>query len=95
LYVNQDSSGVFFPCDDPKTVVLIKDAALMTRYRAVAAANEPVFVRLGGVKGHGGSIYGGARIFDVQQILEVRPRVSGECPGVAQPVAPLLRQHTE
>lgn len=90
LYINGDSSGFLFPCDDPKIAIIVQDSALTTRYRTTAAANEPVFVHLRGVKGHSGSIYGGGRFFDVQQILEVRPRAAGECPGVAQPIAPLL-----
>src|SRR5438093_2761545 len=75
LYINGfitgDSAGVFFPCDDPKVTVIVQDSALRTRYRTTAAANEPVFVRLRGVHGHSGSIYGGQRLFEVQQILEV------------------------
>ena len=89
-FINGDSSGLLFPCNDPKIAIIVQHSALMTRYRTTAATNEPVFVRLRGVHGHSGSIYGGQRFFDVQQILEVRPRAAGECPGVAQPIAPLL-----
>jgi len=84
VYVNGDSSGTLFPCDDPKIAISVQDSTFRT------AGNAPVFVRLRGVKGHAGSIYGGQRLFQVQQILEVRPRASGECPGVAEPIAPLL-----
>lgn len=91
LYINQDGSGVFFPCDDPKTLVVVQDSALEARYRSTVAAHEPVFVRLRGIRGHsGGAKGGGQRFLDVQQILEVRARASGECPGVAQPIAPML-----
>src|SRR5205807_929163 len=87
LYVNQDDAGSFFPCDDPKIVVAVKDSVLAARYHETAALPyQAVFVRLRGVNGHEGSIYGGQRVFQVQQILEVRPRASGECPRVAQPV---------
>jgi hypothetical protein len=87
VYVNGDSSGTLFPCDDPKIAISVQDSTLRT------AGNTPVFVRLRGVKGHAGSIYGGQRFFQVQQILEVRPRAAGECPGVADPIAPLLPDH--
>ncbi|HEY3219903.1 MAG TPA: hypothetical protein VGJ80_04160 [Gemmatimonadales bacterium] len=90
MYINGDSSGFLFPCDDPKVGIIVQDSALSRRYRSTAAANEPVFVRLVGVRGHEGSIYGGQRFLQVRQILEVRPRAAGECPGVAQPLAPLL-----
>ncbi len=90
LYLTGADSGWFFPCDDAKTVVSVQDTALVARYQHIATSNQPVFVRLRGIKGHEGSIYGGRRYFNVQQILEVRPRASGECPAVAQPVAPLL-----
>jgi len=89
LYVNQDGAGSFFPCDDPKTVIAVQDSALESRYhRTATLPYQAVFVRLRGVNGHSGSIYGGQRLFEVQQILEVRARASGECPRVAQP-APL------
>jgi hypothetical protein len=90
LYLSAADSGWFFPCDDAKTVVSVQDAALFARYQHIATSSKPVFVRLRGIKGHEGSIYGGRRYFSVQQILEVRPRASGECPAVAQPVGPLL-----
>jgi len=89
LYVNQDGAGSFFPCDDPQTVIAVQDSALESRYhRTATLPYQAVFVRLRGVNGHSGSIYGGQRLFEVQQILEVRARASGECPRVAQP-APL------
>jgi len=91
IYVVQDSTGSLFACDDPKKVVIVQDTALAARYHALAAgSNQPLYVRVRGVAGHGGSIYGGGRYFFVQQILEIRERNSGECPRVAQPVTPLL-----
>ena len=73
LYLTGADSGWFFPCDDAKTVVSVQDTALVARYQHIATSNQPVFVRLRGIKGHEGSIYGGRRYFNVQQILEVRP----------------------
>jgi hypothetical protein len=90
MYVSADGAGTLFPCDEPKVAIMVEDTALMTRYRATAVANKPVFVRLRGVNGRSGSIYSGRRYFQVQQILEVRPRAAGECPGVAAPIAGFL-----
>ncbi len=90
VYVNGDSSGTLFPCTDPKVAIQVRDSALTARYRTAAVANKPVFVRLRGVNGRSGSIYSGRRYFQVQQILEVRPRAAGECPGVAPPIAGFL-----
>src|SRR5258706_385628 len=90
MYVAGDSAGTLFPCNDPKVAIQVQDSALTARYRTVAVANKPVFVRLRGVNGRSGSIYSGRRNFLVQQILEVRPRAAGECPGVAAPIAGFL-----
>ena len=56
VYVNQDGTGTLFPCDDAKIAMIVQDTALVMRYRGIAKTNEPVFVRLRGVKGHEGSI---------------------------------------
>ena len=91
MYVVQDSVGSLFACDDPKKVVTVQDTALAARYRALAAGStQPLYVRVRGVAGHEGSIYGGGRYFFVQQILEIRARKSGECPRVAQPASQML-----
>ena len=90
VYVNDDSSGTLFPCDDPKVAIAVPDSALATRYHATTVANKPVFVRLRGTKRQSGSIYSGRPYFLVQQILEVRPRAAGECPGVAESITPFL-----
>ncbi len=37
MYVNSDSSGTLFPCNDPKMAITVQDSALATRYRAIAA----------------------------------------------------------
>jgi hypothetical protein len=89
LYVNDHGPGNFLPCDQPKTIVLVQDSALVARYRVTATQPyQPVFVRLRGVPVDSGSIYGGQHYFLVQRILEVRPRQSGECPG-ASPALPI------
>jgi hypothetical protein len=90
MYLSGDSSGTLFPCDDPKMAIAVTDSALTMRYRATAVADKPVFVRLRGVNRRSGSIYSGRPYFQVQQILEMRPRSAGECPGVAEPVTRFL-----
>src|SRR3989441_8077067 len=80
LYVTGADSGWFFPCDDSKTVVSVQDTALVARYQHIATSKEPVFVRLRGIKGHEGSIYGGRRHFNQQQNLKGRPRGNRESP---------------
>jgi len=91
IYVSQDGAGAFFPCDDPKTVVLVPDSALAARYqRTVNAPNEGVYVHLRGINHRSGSIYSGRRYFVVQQILELRSRAQGECPRVAHPLSSVL-----
>lgn len=90
MYVSADSAGTLFPCDEPKVAIMVADTALRARFRATTVDSKPVFVRLRGVNGRSGSIYSGRRYFQVQQILEVRPRGAGECPGVAAPIAGFL-----
>jgi hypothetical protein len=91
IYVNADGSGTFFPCDSANVMLMVPDSGLAVQYRAVATTpREPLFVRLRGVKRRSGSIYDGRRWFQVQQILEIRPRASGECPNVAHPVSTVL-----
>src|SRR5713226_7702028 len=91
LYVSNDGTGGFFPCDQPNTVLLVSDSALTTSYRLKATQPyQLLFVRLRGVRTDSGSIYGGSHHFLVQQILEIRARRSGECPNVARPVPLML-----
>jgi len=90
MYMTGVGQGWFFPCDDAKTIVVIPDSTLAARYQQTVTVHEPIFVRLRGVPGHEGSIYGGQRSFQVLQILELRPRGAGECPAVAQPVTPVV-----
>jgi hypothetical protein len=90
LYVSNDGTGGFFPCDQPNTVLRVNDSALTTSYRLKATQPyQLLFVRLRGVKTDSGSIYYSSHHFLVQQILEIRARRSGECPNVAPPV-PLM-----
>ena len=91
MYLNYDGKGTLFPCDNSRLAMDVPDAALAARYDSLAVGHEPLFVRLRGIKGHAGSPKGGASYyFLVHQVLELRGRASGECPGVAQPIAPLL-----
>jgi hypothetical protein len=90
LYVSNDGTGGFFPCDQPNTVFRVSDSALTTSYRLKATQPyQLLFVRLRGVRTDSGSIYGGSHHLLVRQILEIRARRSGECPNVAPPV-PLM-----
>lgn len=91
VYLNQSGSGTLFPCDDARHTLDVPDSTLATRYHSLATAGQPFYVRLRGIKGHSGSPKGGSRYyFQVQQILEIRPRASGECPDVAQPLGATL-----
>lgn len=93
MFIAQDSMGTVFACDHPEHAVIVQDSALLNRYRSMTTggggSNEPLLVRLRGVPGHEGSIYGGQRYFSVQEILEIRPRNSGECARVAEPLKQL------
>ena len=91
LYVSDDGSGAFFPCDQPNMILQVSDSALATSYRLKATQPyQLLFVRLRGVRADSGSIYGGSHHFLVQQILEIRARRNGECPSIAHPVPPTL-----
>jgi hypothetical protein len=90
LYISQRGEGLFLPCDDPAMVIHIQDSALSTRYHRLAdSTNQPVMARLRGVRRDSGSIYGGEHFLDVKEIIEVRARAPGECPGIA-PIMPSL-----
>lgn len=90
VYMAQGGSGVLFPCDEDK-VRVVRDSALQVRYNVETRGNEPVFVRLRGIKGRSGSPKGGGQWwFLVREVIEVRPRVAGDCPGVAPKIGPLL-----
>jgi hypothetical protein len=91
LYVSDHGLGNFLSCDQPKAVVLVSDSTLATKYRLTATAPyQQVFVRLRGVPVDSGSIYGSAHYFVVQQVVEIRPRRSGECPTRAAPLPSTL-----
>ena len=91
VYVSIDASGTLFPCDSANVALIVPDSALALRYHSMAnAPADPFFVRLRGVKRRSGSIYSGRRWFQVQQVLEIRPRATGECSGVAHPASAIL-----
>jgi len=91
VYVSLAGSGTLFPCDSANVAFMVPDSGLALRYRGLAAAaGEPVVVRLRGVKRRSGSIYDGRRWFQVEQVLELRPRATGECPNVAHAASTVL-----
>ena len=91
VYVSVDASGTLFPCDSANVAFIVPDSALALRYHSMAGAPaDPFFVRLRGIKRRSGSIYSGRRWFQVQQVLEIRPRATGECPGVAHAASAIL-----
>ena len=91
VYVSIDASGTLFPCDSANVALIVPDSALALRYHSMASVPaDPFFVRLRGIKRRSGSIYSGRRWFQVQQVLEIRPRATGECPGVAHPSSAIL-----
>src|SRR5262245_5435559 len=91
VYVSIDASGTLFPCDSAGVALIVPDSALALRYHSMAGAPaEPLFVRLRGVKRRSGSIYSGRRWFQLQEILEIRPRATGECPKVAHSASTVI-----
>lgn len=96
LYVQDDGTGTLFVCDHPdRIIVRVSDSALARHYRRNAARpSELLFVRVLGVAVDSGSIYSGSHHLLVRQVLEVRRRREGECPGVATPLAPAMASQT-
>jgi len=91
VYVSVDGSSMFFPCDSANVAFMVPDSSLAAQYRRVSPSpGEPLFVRVQGVKRRSGSIYDGRRWFQVQQVLEIRRRASGECPNVAHSASTVL-----
>jgi hypothetical protein len=91
VYLSGNGSGTFFPCDSANVMFMVPDSGLVARAHAVATApGDLLFVRLRGVKRRSGSIYDGRRWFQVEQVLEIRPRASGECPKVAHSASTVL-----
>lgn len=89
LYVAYDDTGALVRCDQPDTILIVRDTALAARYRLQAQPYQRMFVRLRGVRADSGSIYGGSHHFLVQRVLELRAPRAGECPRLAAR-APLL-----
>ena len=91
VYLSGNGSGTFFPCDSVNVAFMVPDSGLAAQSYAVAASpGDPLFVRLRGVKRRSRSIYDGRRWFQVEQVLEIRRRASGECPKVAHPASTVL-----
>ena len=87
LYVANARGGFLFLCDQPSSMWQVSDSTLAAAYRLKATQpSQPVFVRLRGVKLDSAGIYGnagyGKNHLLVRQVLEVRPRANGECPGI-------------
>jgi hypothetical protein len=87
LYVASARGGVLFLCDQPNPMWQVSDSTLAAAYRLKAAQpGQPLFVRLRGVKLDSAGIYGnagyGKNHLLVRQVLAMRPRANGECPGI-------------
>jgi hypothetical protein len=89
-YLNLNDDAAIFPCDQPQSMWRVHDSALAAAYARQPAPSMPLFVRLRGVKADSGRIYGSAHYFQVKQVLEVRPRRSGECPTSSDSAALML-----
>lgn len=91
LYLNDDGAGDFFACEPPHALLRTSDSTLAVQYRLKARQpGELLFVRLLGTRADSGSIYGGTHHFLVRQVLEIRARKNGECPGVGTSVTHIL-----
>lgn len=91
VYVSGYGSGTLFPCDSVNVAFMVPDSGLAAQYRVVAVSpGDQLFVRLRGVKRRTGSPKGGRRWFQVQQVLDIHPRASGECPNVAHSASTVL-----
>jgi hypothetical protein len=85
------TGGSFIPCDQPKSVWVVSDSSLAAAYRRAAGhPYEAMFVRLRGLKGIAGSVYGGPHTLDVHRVLEIRARRAGDCPAVPDSVLRVL-----
>jgi hypothetical protein len=85
------STGQFFPCAQPGSVWWISDSALAKRYQAAAThPQELLFARLRGVRADSGSVYWSAHHLVVQEVLELRGRRPGECPGAPDTLSQAL-----
>jgi hypothetical protein len=94
-YLGFDSGGALVPCNQPRAIWRLADSTLAARYRA-QRTSQGLFVRLIGVLRDSGSVYGAAHqsrahYFDVQQIIEARPRHANECPIASDTLPAMLR----
>jgi len=90
LYVH-DHEGNLVPCDLPTTIWHVSDATLAARYGLNATSPyQRLFVRLRGIREDSGSIYYSRHYFLVDQILEVRPTRTGECPSAAASLSSVM-----
>ena len=91
IYLTGNGPGTFLPCDSVNVMFMVPDSGLAAQTRAVAVSpGDLIFVRLRGVKRRSGSIYDGRRWFQVEQVLEIRRRASGECPKVVESATTVL-----
>lgn len=85
IYLGQDSQGVFFPCDNGGSILLVQDSTLEARYRALGDTSRAgAYVRLKAAVRDSGSVYDSRHYLVLDSILELRARRSGECPGVVE-----------
>jgi hypothetical protein len=90
IYLSQDGKGAFFPCDDSTMVMHVEDSTLAARYREVAdSTNQPLVVSLLAVQRDSGSIYGGRHFLEIREVIDIRARAPGDCPGIAMTSPPL------
>src|SRR2546426_12258728 len=91
LYVH-DHEGNLVPCDLPTTIWHVSDATLAARYGLNATSPyQRLFVRRRGIREDSGSIYYSRHYFLVDQILEIRPTRTGECPSAAASLSSVMR----
>src|SRR5258708_37101487 len=79
LYVAYDDTGALVRCDNPDTILIVRDSALAATYRVAAThPYERMFVRLRGVRADSGSIYGGSPPLPRPPLDRLRAPPAGE-----------------